>query len=63
MRKALWVLMIVVAGLGAYAANVLATPAGGQTTTTLAKSLAADPVDISGHSTHPAGAWRARLRT
>ena len=63
MKKALWAFVVVLAGLGAYAANVLATPAGGQTTTTLAKSLAADPVDISGHSTHPAGAWRARLRT
>ena len=62
MKKALCGLVIVLAGLGAYAANVLATPAGGQTTTTLAKSLAAEPVNISGHSTHPAGAWRARLR-
>jgi quercetin dioxygenase-like cupin family protein len=63
--KSKWALVPLAAllGVGLYAANVLATPAGGQTTTTLAKSLAVDPVDISGHSTHPAGAWRARLRT
>ena len=50
MKKALWVLVVVVAGLGAYAANVLATPSVGQSTTTLGKALAADPVDLSGHS-------------
>ena len=61
MKKALWVLAVVVAGLGAYAANVLATPAVGQSTTTLAKSLAVDPVSLSGRANHPA--WRARLHT
>jgi quercetin dioxygenase-like cupin family protein len=61
MKKALWVLAVVVAGLGAYAANVLATPSVGQSTTTLAKALAADPVSLSGRANHPA--WRARLHT
>ena len=42
MKKALWVLAVVVAGLGAYAANVLATPSVGQSTTTLGKALAAE---------------------
>jgi quercetin dioxygenase-like cupin family protein len=63
MKKALWVLAIVVAGLGAYAANVLATPAGGQTTTTLGKALAAGPVDLAGHAKQLGGGWRARLHT
>ena len=53
MKKALWVLAVVVAGLGAYAANVLATPSVGQSTTTLGKALAADPVDLSGHAKQP----------
>ena len=63
MKKALWVLAVVVAGLGAYAANVLATPAVGQSTTTLGKALAADPVNLSGHAKQPGGGWRARLHT
>lgn len=63
MKKALWVLAAVVAGLGAYAANVLATPSVGQSTTTLGKALAADPVDLSGHAKQPEGGWRARLHT
>ena len=63
MKKALWVLAVVVAGLGAYAANVLATPAVGQSTTTLGKALAAAPVDLSGHAKQPGGGWRARVHT
>jgi quercetin dioxygenase-like cupin family protein len=63
MKKAIWILVIAVAGLGAYAANVLATPAGGQSTTTLAKALGADRVKLSGHAKQPGGGWRARLRT
>ena len=63
MKKALWVLAVLVAGLGAYAANVLATPAGGQSTTTLGKALAAGPVNISGHAKQPPGGWRAHLHT
>jgi len=63
MKKALWVLAVAVAGLGAYAANVLATPSVGQSTTTLGKALAAEPVDLSGHAKQPGGGWRARLHT
>ena len=63
MKKALWVLAVVVAGLGAYAANVLATPAVGQSTTTLAKSLGVDPVSLSGRANHPGPGVRACTRT
>ena len=64
MKKALWVLAVVVAGLGAYAANVLATPAVGQSTTTLGKALAADPVKFRATPTSRAEAGvRACTRT
>lgn len=63
MKKALWVVAVVMAGIGAYAANVLATPAGGQSTTTLGKALAAAPVNLTGRAQQPEGGWRARLRT
>ena len=49
--------------VGLYVGNVLATPAGGQTTTTLGKALAAGPVNISGHAKQPPGGWRAKLHT
>jgi quercetin dioxygenase-like cupin family protein len=63
--KSKWALVPLAAlvAVGLYVGNVLATPPGGQTTTTLGKALAADPVNISGHAQQPPGGWRARLRT
>jgi quercetin dioxygenase-like cupin family protein len=49
--------------VGLYVGNVLATPAGGQSTTTLAKALAVPPMALFGHAKQPGGGWRARVRT
>jgi hypothetical protein len=57
-------LVLPVVGLFAvavYAANVLATPATGQSTTTLAKSQF-DAINVKAHS-DPASIWRAKLKT
>jgi quercetin dioxygenase-like cupin family protein len=63
--KSKWALVPLAAltAVGLYAGNVLATPAGGQSTTTLGKALAADPVNLFGHAKQPGGGWRARLHT
>ena len=63
MKRSKWALVPLAAllAVGVYVGNVLATPAGGQSTTTYAKSLGVGPLNLSGHSTHPA--WRARLHT
>ena len=61
--KLRWVSALLAAALGTglYAANVLATPSSGLTTTILAKSLF-DEFAINSH-TIPADTWQARLKT
>jgi quercetin dioxygenase-like cupin family protein len=63
--KSKWALVPLAAltAVGIYVGNVLATPAGGQSTTTLGKALGADPVNLFGHAKQPGGGWRARLHT
>jgi quercetin dioxygenase-like cupin family protein len=57
----LWALLIAALAAGVWGGTVLATSAGGQTTTTLAKS-SFDEIDINSH-TIPADIWQARLKT
>jgi hypothetical protein len=59
--RLLWGLLVVVVGLGAYAGNVLATNAVGQSTTTIAKSTF-DPLKVKAQAI-PASLWRTSLRT
>jgi len=62
MRSKWFVLpLVVLFGVAAYAANVLATPATGQSTTTLAKSQF-DAISVRAHS-DPGSIWRTRLKT
>jgi quercetin dioxygenase-like cupin family protein len=70
--KWMWALLAVVMGAGSYAGVVLATPATGQTTTTLAKATV-DPLDLTGSAptttvgnngdVHPDGLWQAWIKT
>lgn len=60
-RKALWILLAVVAAAGAYAAAVLATPQSGVTTSTVAQA-AFPEFNVAGKA-HPANIWRTRLKT
>jgi len=55
------VLLVGVFAVAVYAADILATPATGQSTTTLAKSQF-DAISVRAHS-DPAGIWRTRLKT
>jgi len=59
--KWLWVLLVVLLGVGLYAGSVLATPPSGLTTTTLARS-SFDHLNIKAHTT-PANVWRAQIKT
>lgn len=54
-------LLVGLVGLAVYVGNVLATPATGQSTTTLAKSVF-DSINVKAHA-DPASIWRAKLRT
>lgn len=70
--KWIWVLAVVVLGAGVYGGTILATPAVGLSTTTLAKATAGD-LDLRGHAIlttvgkngkpHPSGIWLAWLKT
>jgi quercetin dioxygenase-like cupin family protein len=67
-----WALLLIVLGAGVYGGAVLATPATGLTTTTLAKATV-DDLDLSGHAltttvgpngvAHPSGVWLAWIKT
>jgi quercetin dioxygenase-like cupin family protein len=67
-----WALLVIVLGAGVYGGVVLATPATGQTTTTLAKATVGD-LDLRGQAltttvgrdgkTHPSGVWLAWIKT
>jgi quercetin dioxygenase-like cupin family protein len=67
-----WALLVIVLGAGVYGGVVLATPATGQTTTTLAKATVGD-LDLRGQAltttvgrdgrTHPNGVWLAWIKT
>ena len=69
--KWVWVVLAVMMGAGAYAGMSLATPATGQTTTTLAKATF-DDLDLRGDQTVTTigkngkpreGVWKARIKT
>ena len=67
-----WALAVVALAAGVYGGVVLATPAGGLTTTTLAKATA-DDLDLRGQALttttgpdgreHPSGVWLAWIKT
>jgi len=67
-----WALLVIVLGAGMYGGVVLATPATGQTTTTLAKATVGD-LDLRGQAltmtvgrdgqTHPNGVWLSWIKT
>lgn len=56
-----WSLLVVLAGAGAYASTLLATPSSGFTGTTLAVARF-DEIDVKNH-TVPADLWEAKLKT
>jgi hypothetical protein len=67
-----WVLLAVLMGAGVYAGVVLATPSGGQGTTTLAKATVGEldlrakaPVSVVGDNgkAHADGMWQAWVKT
>jgi quercetin dioxygenase-like cupin family protein len=60
-RRLKWLLLAVVAGAGAYATTLLATPSSGFTATTLAVARF-DEIDVK-NFTLPAKFWQARLKT
>lgn len=72
-RKLALVLGVVVLGAGFYGGEVLATPASGQTTTTLASATGVGDLDLRGQAlttavgrdgkTHPNGIWLAWIKT
>jgi len=67
-----WALLVIVLGAGVYGGVVLATPATGQTTTTLAKATVGD-LDLRGQALtttvgrdgkeHPNGVWLSWIKT
>jgi len=57
--KWLWVLLVLLLGVGLAAGSVLATPPSGQTTSTVARS-AFDPLSLHAHAAH---AWKAKMKT
>jgi hypothetical protein len=67
--KKVWALLAVLFGVAIYVGNVMATPATGLGTTTLAKATVGD-LSLSGHATtttpgsaRPTGIWLALIRT
>jgi quercetin dioxygenase-like cupin family protein len=70
--KWIWALLVIALGAGVYGGSVLATPATGQTTTTLAKATV-DDLNLMGHALtatagqngeiHPGGVWLAWIKT